>query len=55
LTSGLASLQIEEVQGTGAGATFCHDQLQQLLELAATGIGQLQIQQRQALGSDWPF
>ena len=33
--------QFIEVQGTGEGTTFSHDQLNQLLEIASTGIAEL--------------
>lgn len=44
-----------EIQGTGEEATFDDDQLHQLLQLAKTGIAQLQGLQRDALGDDWPW
>jgi ribonuclease PH len=44
-----------EVQGTGEGGVFSRAQLQQLLDLAETGIDQLVRLQRQALGVDWPL
>jgi len=44
-----------EVQGTGEEATFTHDELQNLLALAAGGIRELTGLQRQALGKAWPW
>jgi ribonuclease PH len=44
-----------EIQGTGEEATFDDDQLHRLLQLAKTGIAQLQGLQRDALGDDWPW
>jgi ribonuclease PH len=44
-----------EIQGTGEEATFDDEQLQQLLSLAKKGIAQLQNQQRESLGADWPW
>jgi ribonuclease PH len=44
-----------EVQGTGEGGVFSRAQLQSLLDLAESGIDQLQGLQRQALGADWPL
>ncbi len=41
--------QFVEVQGTGEGATFTREQLDQLLDLAATGIRQLMRFQRAVL------
>ena len=42
--------QFVEIQGTGEEATFDHQQLQDMLRLAATGIDQLTEQQRHSLG-----
>ncbi len=44
-----------EVQGTGEEATFSREELDQLLKVAARGIGQLTQIQREALGRRWPF
>jgi ribonuclease PH len=44
-----------EIQGTGEEATFSEEDLHALLQLARRGIAQLVEQQRQALGTDWPF
>lgn len=42
--------QLVEVQGTGEGATFSRQQLNELLDLAAAGIDQLIAAQRHVLG-----
>ncbi len=47
--------QFIEVQGTGEESTFTRQQLDQLLDLAQTGISQLTALQRDALGAAWPF
>jgi ribonuclease PH len=44
-----------EVQGTGEGGIFSRAQLQELLDLAESGIDQLSRLQREALGADWPW
>ncbi len=44
-----------EVQGTGEGGTFRRDQLDQLLDLAESGMDELTRLQRACLGEDWPF
>jgi ribonuclease PH len=44
-----------EIQGTGEEATFDDEELQGLLELAKSGIRQLQAMQRDTLGEAWPF
>lgn len=44
-----------EIQGTGEEATFDEDQLHQLLNLARSGIAQLQSLQRESLGVQWPW
>jgi ribonuclease PH len=44
-----------EVQGTGEEATFTRAELDELLDLAQTGIARLTAIQQDALGDDWPF
>ena len=44
-----------EVQGTGEDGTFSRAQLDQLLNLAESGIDQLTRIQRDCLGQDWPL
>jgi ribonuclease PH len=47
-------LRLLEIQGTAEGAAFSRGQLDALLDLAATGIGALQGQQRLALAAAGP-
>lgn len=47
--------QFVELQGTGEEATFSDEQLAHLLALARQGISDLRAQQREALGTAWPF
>jgi ribonuclease PH len=47
--------QFVEVQGTGEEATFSEQELSAMLRLARKGIGDLEQEQRQALGRHWPF
>lgn len=44
-----------EIQGTGEESTFDDDELHSLLKLAKQGIAQLHMEQKRALGSDWPW
>jgi ribonuclease PH len=44
-----------EVQGTGEEATFSRKQLDALVNLAATGIGEITQLQKKALGKAWPW
>ena len=44
-----------EVQGTGESGSFTRAQLDELLNLAESGIAQLQAAQREVLDGDWPF
>jgi ribonuclease PH len=44
-----------EVQGTGEGGVFSRAQLQELLDLAESGMDQLGRLQRRALGESWPW
>lgn len=44
-----------EVQGTGEGATFAREQLNEQLDLAQAGIARLTQIQREILGEDWPL
>ena len=44
-----------EVQGTGENGTFSRAQLNQLLDLAESGIDELKRIQRESLGEAWPF
>jgi ribonuclease PH len=44
-----------EVQGTGEEATFDDAELATLIKLAKTGIKELTLIQRKALGKTWPF
>jgi ribonuclease PH len=44
-----------EIQGTAEGRTFTRRQVDDQLDLAATGIERLTRLQREALGSTWPF
>jgi ribonuclease PH len=44
-----------EVQGTGEGGTFSRTQLDELLNLAETGLIEIGRLQRESLGSAWPF
>lgn len=46
--------QFVEIQGTGEESTFSQEQLDQLLKLAKKGIAQLTIEQKKALGKNWP-
>ncbi len=47
--------QFVEVQGSGEEATFSHDQLLALIEVAQLGIGQLTELQHATLGDAWPL
>jgi ribonuclease PH len=47
--------QYVEVQGTGEEATFSRSQLDRLLKLGKVGIDAITLQQRQALGANWPL
>ena len=47
--------QFVEVQGSGEEATFSHEQLLELLEIAQQGVCQLTELQRQTLGDAWPL
>jgi len=47
--------QFVEVQGSGEEATFSHEQLLALIEVAQQGIGQLGALQREALSAAWPM
>ncbi len=47
--------QFVEVQGSGEEATFSHDQLLALIEVAQSGIGQLTELQSATLGDAWPL
>ena len=51
----LGSGGLVEVQGTGEAGTFSRAQLNQILDLAESGIDRLHQIQRQALGDDWPI
>ncbi len=51
----LGSGGLVEVQGTGEGGTFSRAQLNELLDLAETGIDRLGQLQREALGDAWPI
>ena len=44
-----------EIQGTGEEATFDDDDLATLLKLAKQGIKELTLQQKKALGKNWPL
>jgi ribonuclease PH len=44
-----------EVQGTGEEATFSRSQLDSLLKMGALGIEEITLQQRKALGTNWPL
>ncbi len=44
-----------EVQGTAEGRTFSHEQLNEQLSLAETGIARLTELQQEALGDVWPL
>jgi ribonuclease PH len=43
-----------EIQGTGESGTFSRQQLNELLDLAESGLDRLGTLQRQSLGADWP-
>jgi len=47
--------QFVEVQGSGEEATFSHEQLLALIEVAQQGISQLGQLQRETLGGAWPM
>ncbi len=47
--------QLAEIQGTGEQSTFSRQQLEEMLQMAQTGIEQLARLQREALGADWPL
>lgn len=47
--------QFVEVQGSGEEATFSHQQLLNLIDVAQHGIGQLSALQRETLGNEWPL
>lgn len=44
-----------EVQGTGEEATFSEEDLAALLKLAKSGMAEIRVIQKQALGTAWPF
>ena len=47
--------QFVEVQGTGEEATFSRSQLDRLLKLGKLGIDAVTVEQRRALGTNWPL